>query len=110
MATIIGISVGLFTILAISLFKSLDKPVMYALILSGIGFLYVGYSWMDTTSLIVNSVQAIVFVLLAHYGVKKNRYFLIGGYFLHGLWDLCYDLFFNASLIPPHYDLFLLFN
>ena len=105
-ATIIGISLGLLIILVIGLLKSLDKSVMYALILSGIGFLYVGYSWMDTTSLIVNSVQAIVFVFLAYYGVRKNRYFLIGGYFLHGLWDLLYDLFSNASLIPPHYDLF----
>jgi hypothetical protein len=107
-AVIIGISSGVLTILLIGILKLLDRSLIYGLILSGIGFLYVGFTWTDYSSLIITAVQAIFFLLIAHYGVKRNPYFLAAGYFLHGLWDLAYDLFQLPNLIPPHYDLFCL--
>jgi hypothetical protein len=107
-STIIGISSGLLTILLISILKHLNKKIVYGLILSGIGFLYVGYTWTDISSLIITALQAIFFLLFAHYGIKRNLYFLAAGYFLHGLWDLAYDLFRVPDLLPPHYDLFCL--
>ena len=106
-AVIIGISSGIVTVFIISLLK-FDKPICYALILSGIGFLYVGFTWTDIQSLVINCIQAIAFLLLAYLGLNKNTYFLIAGYFLHGLWDIVYDLLFTPGLIPPHYDLFCL--
>ena len=105
---IIGILAGLLVITTVAVFKHLDKPSMYALILSGIGFLYVGFTWTDKVSLIINCLQAIFFLFMAYYGMKKNFVLLIAGYFLHGSWDLLYDLFPNSDLIPPHYDLFCL--
>jgi hypothetical protein len=105
---IIGISLGLFVILIIALLKQLDKPIVYGLILSGIGFLYVGFTWSDTKALIINCAQAVFFLFIAWYGIKKSLYILGGGYFLHGIWDLVYNLFPASSLIPPHYDLFCL--
>ncbi len=105
---IIGISSGFLTILLIGILKHLDKKIVYALILSGIGFLYVGYTWTDISSLIITALQAIFFLFFAYYGVKKNLFFLAAGYFLHGLWDLAYDLFRVPDLLPPHYDLFCL--
>jgi len=107
-AIIIGIVSGLITIFGITLLKRLSKPVMYGLILSGIGFLYVGFTWTHTQALITNSIQVILFVMLAYFGMKKNIYILIAGYFLHGCWDLIYDLFPAPDLRPPHYDLFCL--
>ena len=107
-ATIIGISSGLFVIFVLSLFKSLDKKIMYGLILCGIGFLYVGYTWTDLTSLVITATQAVCFVFLAYFGMKRNSYLLAAGYFLHGLWDLGYDILTLPKLIPPHYDLFCL--
>jgi hypothetical protein len=107
-AIIIGISLGLLTILTFILFNKLDKKVIYGLILSGIGWLYVGYTWSDLNSLIITTVQAIIFLFIAYYGVKKSLYIMAAGYFLHGLWDLAYDLFPDNHLIPPHYDLFCL--
>jgi len=107
-AVITGVLSGLLTILTIAILKRLDKTVIYGLILSGIGFLYVGFTWMDVPAMIVNAAQAIVFLLLAYFGVKRNIYFLVAGYFLHGLWDLLYHLFADSALIPPHYDLFCL--
>lgn len=107
-AVIIGISSGLVLILLFAILKQLDKKVVYGLILSGIGFLYVGYAWMDLHSLIVNSIQAVVFLFLAYFGIKKSIYILAAGYFLHGGWDLVYSSFSDSNLIPPHYDLFCL--
>ena len=107
-AVIIGISLGLITILIIMLLKNLDKKVIYGLILSGIGWLYVGYTWSDLKSLIITTIQAIIFLFIAYYGVKRSLYIMAAGYFLHGLWDLAYDLFPDKHLIPPHYDLFCL--
>src|SRR5450432_4203571 len=107
-AAIVGISSGILTIIIIALLKMLGKPTIYGLILSGIGFLYVGFSWTDIPLLVITAVQAIFFLLIAYYGIKKNLYFLVAGYFLHGLWDLAFDQFHRSNLIPPHYDLFCL--
>jgi hypothetical protein len=107
-ATIIGITSGLFIILLFTVLKQLDKKLIYALILTGIGFLYVGFTWTDLSSLIITALQAVCFLFLAYYGAKRNLLFLAAGYFLHGLWDLGYDLLRLPNLIPPHYDLFCL--
>ena len=104
----IGIISGLLVILIVYLLKRFDRQVIYGLILAGIGFLYVGFTWSDTIALIVTSVQAVLFLLIAGYGIKNDLYILAVGYFLHGIWDLAYNLFPGSSLIPPHYDLFCL--
>jgi hypothetical protein len=103
---IIGISSGLVIILLFIILKQFDKKIVYGQILSGIGFLYVGFTWTDMQALIVTSAQAIYFLIFAYYGVKKNLYILAAGYFLHGSWDIVYSLFPDSNLIPPQYDLF----
>lgn len=105
---IIGISSGILLIVLFVILKRFDKQVVYGLILTGIGFLYIGFTWTDLESLIITSIQAFVFVLLAYYGIKKSIYILAIGYFLHGIWDLTYHLLDQPDLIPPHYDLFCL--
>ena len=105
---IIGISSGMLLIVLFVILKSFDKQVVYGLILTGIGFLYIGFTWTDLESLIINSTQALVFLLLAYYGIKRSIYILSIGYFLHGSWDLAYDLLGKPDLIPPHYEVFCL--
>ena len=105
-AVAIGIFSGLLTILLVHILKLGDKKVIYGLILAGIGFLYVGFVWRDLQALIIDSIQAIGFLFLAYYGIKKNMKILTLGYFLHGCWDITYRLFQNPALIPPDYDLF----
>ena len=107
-AIAIGIFSGFVTILLAYILKLSDKKVYYGLILSGIGFLYVGFVWTNLQALIIDSIQAIGFLLLAYYGIKKNIHILTIGYFLHGCWDITYRLFLNPALIPPDYDLFCL--
>lgn len=107
-AVIIGISLGLLTVIFIAALKRLDKETIYGLILSAIAVLYVGFTWTDTLSLIITIIQAVAFLFIAYYGIKRNIYILATGYFLHGLWDLAYSFFQLPELIPPHYDLFCL--
>ena len=71
---IIGISSGLLIILLFVILKRFDKKIIYGLILSGIGFLYVGFVWTDLQALVINSIQAALFLLIAYYGIKKNIY------------------------------------
>jgi len=103
---LIGIGTGVLAIVVVSFLKKVDQPVMYGLILSGIAFLYVGYTWTDVQQLVITIIQAIFFLFLAHFGVKRSIYILAAGYFLHGLWDLGYKYVATDQLIPPHYDIF----
>lgn len=105
-STIIGVSSGLLIIFLVGVLKHFDKKVIYGLILSGIGFLYVGFVWTDLPALVVNVIQAIVFLFIAYFGIKKSINILALGYFLHGCWDIVYDFIAARGLIPPHYDLF----
>lgn len=107
-AIIIGISSGVLIIILIAFLKQLDKKIVYGLILSGIGFLYVGFVWTDIKAVVINSIQAIVFFFLAYYGIKKSVVVLAIGYFLHGSWDILYSFINAPELIPPHYDWFCL--
>ena len=107
-AFIIGLSSGILLIALFIILKKYDKQLVYGLTLTGIGFLYVGYTWSDLPSLIITSIQAIVFVALSYYGIKKSIYILAMGFFLHGIWDLAYNPFDKPGLIPPHYDVFCL--
>jgi len=104
-AAIIGISSGIIIIILFSILRNFDKKVIYSLILSGIGFLYVGFAWTDLSALFTNGVQAVIVVFIAYYG-NKNIRVLASGYFLHGIWDLIYHTFQNPGLLPPNYDLF----
>ena len=105
-ALIIGISSGVLIVLIFVILKQFDKNIIYGLILAGIGFLYVGFTWSDIGILSVTTLQALFFLFLAYYGIRKNSYILIAGYFLHGIWDIIYSQVSNTGLIPPHYDLF----
>ena len=78
--------------------------------LHGFWRLMTGYRGDYLVSTVSMGIAAIMntttFLLLAYFGVKKNLYFLIAGYFIHGLWDFIYSHVGNAELLPPHYDFF----
>ena len=108
MPIFIGVSSALLMVFCISFFKQFDKKIIYGLTLAAIGFLYVGFTWTKSTPVILASVQAIFFLMIAYYGISKSLYLLVIGYFLHGLWDVSYNFWQDASLIPPSYDWFCL--
>lgn len=104
----IGIASALLQIFIVGLFKQFDKKIIYSLSLAVIGFLYVGFTWTNMLTAVTASIQAIFFLMIAYYGITKSLYILAAGYFLHGLWDISYNLWQDANLIPPHYDWFCL--
>ena len=106
--TLIGIGSGIVLILLFELLRRFDKRLVYGLILTGIGFIYVGFTWSNLQAIIISSVQAVLFLTLAYFGIKRSLYLLAAGYFLHGTWDLVYAPFAPPHLIPPGYDLFCL--
>ncbi len=107
-AVLIGIASGLLIILIVGIMKWLNKRIIYGLTLTGIGFLYVGFTWTNINSFILTAVQSLVFLFISYYGIMNSMALLAAGYFLHGIWDLVFDLFPYSTLIPPHYDLFCL--
>ncbi|QEC66136.1 hypothetical protein FRZ67_02005 [Panacibacter ginsenosidivorans] len=108
LALIIGLSLGFISILFSRLLKQLDEKAFYGLMLTAIGALYVGFTWTDTTSFIINCIQCFFFGTLAYLGIKKNAYLLAAGFILHGAFDFVYGLFPIPDLRPPHYDVFCL--
>lgn len=107
-ATLLGIVVGIGAISLIALLRGFERRTLYGLTLTGIAFLYVGFTWSDPLSLAINILQALLFVFLSYFGINKHSSILIAGYFLHGIWDLGYTSMPLPSLRPPHYDLFCL--
>jgi hypothetical protein len=100
--------IGLATTIAIigflELFKTLDKRLLGAFTLGGIGFIYVGFAWSDLPSLITTVVGVAFFLALSYLGYKRNFHFIIIGLIVHGLWDILYPLFFETA--PEGYDIF----
>ncbi|HYD92430.1 MAG TPA: DUF6010 family protein [Flavobacterium sp.] len=105
-AFLIGLSSSLLTILLFTIFKKFDKRTVYGLILMGIGFLYIGYTWTDLPTAALSGAQALFFMTLAYLGIMRSYWFLIAGYIMHGLWDFLYPVFANPDLLPPDYDYF----
>lgn len=108
LSAVVGILIGLLIILLVGLIKYSNKLTLYGIVLSGIAFIYVGFTWTDIPSLFIVSLQIMFFILLSYYGVKKNSWFLVIGYFLHGIWDLAYGHFQSPNLIVNYYDTFCL--
>lgn len=108
LALITGVSLGLVSILFGRLLKQLDETIFYGLLLGAIGALYIGFTWTDTTSFIINCIQCFLFGALAQLGIRKSMYFLAAGFILHGAFDLVYSLLPVPDLRPPHYDVFCL--
>jgi|AntRauTorckE5430_2_1112549.scaffolds.fasta_scaffold00275_4 hypothetical protein len=103
---LLGLLSAGFIIGAIELLR-LDKLAAGSLILTAIGFIYVGFSGDDLVQTTVNSAQALGIWLLAYGGLRKNALLIPLGLVLHAAWDLGY-LFVvpGASIVPEGYELY----
>lgn len=102
--------IGLITTVVIigilEVFKFLEKRLIGALTLAGIAFIYIGFSWNDTPSLLFSILGVAVFFTLSYFGYKNNFILIIIGLVLHGIWDLVFPFF--SSTTPEGYDVFCL--
>lgn len=79
-ATLIGISVGLLQIVTFELLKKFEKDKIYALTLSAIGFLYVGFTWTDITTFIISGISTTFIIKSAstrQYAMQRSKRLLI---------------------------------
>ncbi|MBV9961799.1 MAG: hypothetical protein JO072_06085, partial [Parafilimonas sp.] len=64
LALTIGLSLGFISILFSCFLKQIDEKTFYGLLLASIGALYVGFSWSDTASFLINCIQWSLFATL----------------------------------------------
>ena len=83
-----------------------DRLIAGSLILTAIGFVYVGFAGDDTTLLLFNGTQALVNWLLAYGGLRKNPMLIPLGLLLHAGWDLGYHYLVTGTGIPEGYELY----
>lgn len=100
--------IGLITTVAViailEVFRFLEKRLMGTLILVGIAFIYIGFTWQDKPSLFLSIGSGAVFFALAYFGYKKNYLLVVSGLLLHGVWDMSFPFFSDAA--PSGYDIF----
>ena len=96
---------GLLSAGSIELFR-FDRLTAGSLVLTAIGFIYVGFAGDDSTLLLVNGTQALVIWLLAYGGLRKNPMLIPLGLLLHAGWDLGYNFLVVGTGIPEGYGLF----
>lgn len=101
---LIGLAWTLGIIAFLEIFKGFDKRLIAAYTLMGIPFIYIGFSYHDTSSLMASILSVAFFVALAYYGYKKNFNLVIAGLALHAVWDLIFPHF--SSMAPEGYDVF----
>lgn len=100
----VGLATTTAVIILVELLRFLEKRLIGALTLVGIAFIYIGFTWSDTTSLIYAILAAAVFVAFSYFGYKQNFIWVIIGLVLHGVWDILFPLI--SEMAPDGYDIF----
>ena len=101
---LIGLITTAVVVGLVELLRFLEKRLIATLTLVGIPFIYIGFSWYDTRSLVFCIFSVAFFSLLAYFGYKKNFNLVVAGLALHAGWDLVFPLFSSAA--PDGYDIF----
>jgi hypothetical protein len=100
---IIGLSTTVTIVAFTETFRKLDLKFFASLNLAVIPFIYIGFS-IHPHSLVLTIPAALIFLLFAYWGYKRNYMFIIAGLALHGLWDVVFP--YVSTVTPPGYDVF----
>ena len=100
---LLGLGTTMATVAFTEIFRKIDLKFFASLILAVIPFIYIGFS-IDPYALMLTIPAALLFVMFAYWGYKKNYLLIVIGLALHGLWDVLFPL---VSTVAPHgYDVF----
>lgn len=102
----IGIITTVAVVVMIELLRNFDRRLIGSLTLTGIAFIYIGFSWADVPSLVSAILAVAVFFWLSYFGYKRNFVLVIAGLVLHGIWDIVFPLFSTSA--PEGYGIFCL--
>jgi hypothetical protein len=100
----IGLATTAAVILLFESLRFLEKRLLSAFTLVGIAFIYIGFTWRNTTSLIYSIIAVAIFIGLSYFGYKNNFIWIVIGLLLHGVWDVLFP--FISDLAPHGYDIF----
>ncbi|MBU3026082.1 DUF6010 family protein [Zobellia galactanivorans] len=100
----LGIATALVIIAAIECSK-LNLRAMGALILTGIAFIYVGFVPTEFPEILFESLHAIAFLLIAYFGLTKDKNLIWIGLVFHSFWDAGH-LYHQVGYLPDGYEVF----
>jgi hypothetical protein len=102
---ILTVGLALITMLICLLLPVEVARIVLAMLLAVIGGIYLGFALAEEklSSLAVESVQFVLFFLIALGGVTVSWWFLAGGYFAHGLWDFAHHPHGVRTRVPAWY-------
>lgn len=100
---IVGLSTTVAVVAFVEIFRKIDLKFFAALTLAVIPFIYIGFS-IHPHALVLTIPAAVVFLMFAYWGYKRNYILIVAGLALHGLWDVAFP---HISTVAPHgYDVF----
>ncbi len=92
-------------IAAVEFFR-LKRDLIGGLVLTAIAFIYVGFAGNNLTAILIEGGQAILFLLIAYFGITKYKSLIGFGLITHGLWDLLHLLSIKNISLPEGYEIF----
>ena len=86
----IGLLLGIVSISFSSFFNEQQQLEIWVILLVVIASIYIGFGINDgrKTEMLTEVTFGILFIVVAFLGLWVSVWILIGGYFLHGIWDL----------------------
>ena len=103
-AALIGIAFGIGIPLLTELLR-FDKRTIGALTLTAIAFIYIGFVTTAFPELYIEAIGALVFFMLAYFGLTKKPLLIPLGLFLHGIWDAGHLFWEGAGFLPGGYEI-----
>jgi len=104
--------VGVILALALAIFASVvgfdrDRSY-YATVLAVIGLLYGLWAVLSgsTTTLLLESIGIVAFLILSVLGFKISQWFLVAGLAAHGVYDYFHGYLFTNSGVPAFWPMF----
>jgi hypothetical protein len=105
MGFILGLGISAAIIAFAEIFRKIDLKFFASLNLAVIPFIYIGFS-IEPHALMLTIPGALMFLMFAYWGYKRNYLLTVAGLALHGLWDIFFPV---VSKVAPHgYDVFCL--
>ena len=86
----IGFLLAVLTIVVVAAFETSHGFALLSLLLAFIAAIYLGFAFADGSrkAILTESFVAGVFLLIAAFGLLASPLVLVGGYVIHGFWDL----------------------
>jgi hypothetical protein len=102
---LVSVALAVLTILAALLLGAELARIALAMTLAVTGGIYVGFAISEDrlSSMIVESIQLLVFFAIALCGATLSWWFLVAGYFGHGLWDFAHHPHGVRTHVPRWY-------